>query len=109
MEIYEVVVDSPQPGSAEEVEAAYDAAIREFAGSPPDEAPSEALYWIKSFAGWGLNAHPDADGPVFEDLQDAERLADAIRRALGALTANVGVVPLVKTGEGARQEEGGET
>jgi len=53
--------------------------VAEYAGSANFDADAQLTANGAGYIGWGANAHDDADGPVFDDSNAAQRFADIVR------------------------------
>lgn len=82
--MYEVYCEAPEPWT-QATRDAFDRAILKFVESPislddyhgadPEDnnADAQLAAGSEDYVGWGANAHPDADGPVFDTADAAQR------------------------------------
>lgn len=97
MNLWEVFVTADEPWH-QELKDAYSRAVLDLVESPLNDSEyrdsgedhdGQLTTGCPSYAGWGTNVHPDAEGPVFSKLADAQRLADLIRYHTPGTTAGV--------------------
>jgi hypothetical protein len=102
--LYEVSVEADEPWTIGQRKA-YNDALLDFVESnltPEDrgkndefiDADAQIAAWDNTYLGMGQNAHPEADGPVFESLDRAQKFADLIHYHCSGLRMSVRVFVL---------------